>query len=105
MINWFVKKVLGTRNQREVRKMLPLVARINELEAEYQGLLDEQLIAKTTQFKERAGTGESVDSILPEACAVVKNAGRRLTERKHVAVVRGQSVVWDMIPFDVQLIG
>jgi preprotein translocase subunit SecA len=105
MINWFVKKVLGTRNQREVRKVLPLVARINELEAEYRGLLDEQLIAKTTQFKERVGKGESVDSILPEAFAVVKNACRRLTERKHVAVVRGQSVVWDMIPFDVQLIG
>ena len=105
MINWFVKKVLGTRNQREVRKLLPLVARINELEAEYQGLMDEQLIAKTTQFKERVGNGESIDDLLPEAFAVVKNACRRLTERKHTAIVRGQPVVWEMIPFDVQLIG
>ena len=61
MINWFVKKVLGTKNQREVKKLLPLVARINELEAEYQGLMDEQLIAKTTQFKDRVGKGESLD--------------------------------------------
>jgi preprotein translocase subunit SecA len=105
MINWFVKKVLGTRNQREVRKLLPMVARINELELEYQGLMDEQLIAKTTQFKDRVGAGESLDDLLPEAFAVVKNACRRLTERKHTAIIRGQPVVWEMIPFDVQLIG
>ena len=105
MINWFVKKVLGTKNQREVKKLLPLVARINELEREYQGLLDEQLIAKTTQFKDRVGKGESLDALLPEAFAVVKNACRRLAERKHTAIVRGQPVVWEMIPFDVQLIG
>src|ERR1700761_3101940 len=105
MINWFVKKVLGTKNVREVKKLVPLVARINELEQEYQGLLDEQLIAKTTQFKDRVGKGESLDSILPEAFAVVKNACRRLTDRKHQAIVRGQPVTWEMIPFDVQLIG
>src|SRR5579871_1228581 len=105
MINWFVKKVLGTKNQREVKKLLPLVAQINVLEAEYQSLLDEQLIAKTTQLKDRVGRGESLDAILPEAFAVVKNACRRLTERKHTANVRGQMVTWEMIPFDVQLIG
>ena len=106
MINWFVKKVLGTKNQREVKKMVPLVARINELELEYQGLMDEQLVAKTTQFRDRVqNQGESVDSLLPEAFAVVKNACRRLALRKHTAIIRGQSVVWDMIPFDVQLIG
>jgi preprotein translocase subunit SecA len=106
MINWFVKKVLGTKNQREVKKLLPLVARVNELEAEYQGLMDEQLIAKTTQFKDRIqNKGESVDSLLPEAFAVVKNACRRLAQRKHSANIRGQAVVWDMIPFDVQIVG
>jgi preprotein translocase subunit SecA len=105
MINWFVKKVLGTKNQREVKKLLPLVARINEIEREYQGLLDEQLVAKTTQLKDRVGKGESLDSVLPEAFAVVKNACRRLTDRKHQAIVRGQPVTWEMIPFDVQLIG
>jgi len=105
MIQWFVKKVLGTKNQREVKRLLPLVEKINALEAEYQGLMDEQLVAKTTQFKERFGKGETLDDLLPEAFAVVKNACRRLTERKHMTVVRGQSVVWEMIPFDVQLIG
>jgi len=105
MINWIAKKLLGSKNQRELKKLWPLVAKINEFEKEYQGLLDEQLIAKTTQFKERIGKGETVDDLLPEAFAVVKNACRRLAERKHKAVIRGQEVVWDMVPFDVQLIG
>jgi preprotein translocase subunit SecA len=105
MIQWFVKKVLGTRNQREVKRLLPLVDKINALEKEYQGLMDEQLIAKTTQFRERFGRGETLDDLLPEAFAVVKNACRRLTDRKHTALIRGQSVIWEMIPFDVQLIG
>jgi preprotein translocase subunit SecA len=105
MISWIVKKVLGSKNQRELKKLWPTVAKINEFEREYQTLMDEQLIAKTTQFKERVGKGETLDSILPEAFAVVKNACRRLAERKHSAVVRGQQVTWDMVPFDVQLIG
>ena len=105
MIQWFVKKVLGSKNQRELKRLWPLVEKINTFEVEYQGLLDEQLIAKTTQFKDRVGKGETLDSILPEAFAVVKNACRRLTERKHKAIIRGQEVLWEMVPFDVQLIG
>jgi preprotein translocase subunit SecA len=105
MIQWFVKKMLGSKNQRELKKLWPLVAKINEFEKEFQGLMDEQLIAKTTQFKERFGKGETLDSLLPEAFAVVKNACRRMTERKHACLVRGQEVTWEMIPFDVQLIG
>jgi len=105
MIQWFVKKVLGSKNQREIKRLWPLVEKINALEVEYQGLMDEQLIAKTTQFKERFGKGETLDDLLPEAFAVVKNACRRLTERKHVSLVRGQEVKWEMIPFDVQLVG
>jgi preprotein translocase subunit SecA len=105
MIKWLVKKVLGSKNQREVRRLVPLVHKINALELEYQGLMEEQLIAKTTQFRDRFGKGETLDDLLPEAFAVVKNACRRLTERKHSALIRGQQVVWEMIPFDVQLIG
>ena len=105
MINWFVKKLLGSKNQREMKRLWPIVQKINELEKEYQELMDEQLVAKTTQFKERVGKGESLNDLLPEAFAVVKNACRRLTERKHKSLVRGQEVVWEMIPFDVQLIG
>ncbi|HUB66379.1 MAG TPA: preprotein translocase subunit SecA [Candidatus Methylacidiphilales bacterium] len=105
MIKWIVKKVLGTKNQREVKRLVPLVEKINRLEEEYRDLMDEQLVAKTTQFKDRLAKGETLDDILPEAFAVVKNACRRLTERKHAATVRGQTVIWEMIPFDVQLIG
>jgi preprotein translocase subunit SecA len=105
MIQWFVKKVLGSKNQREVKRLLPIVEKINAFEVEYQRLMDEQLIAKTTQFRDRFGKGESLDDLLPEAFAVVKNACRRLTERKHKSLVRGQEVTWEMIPFDVQLIG
>jgi preprotein translocase subunit SecA len=105
MIKWFVKKVLGSKNQREVKRLWPVIEKINRLELEYQGLLDEQLIAKTTQFKDRVGKGEKLDDLLPEAFAVVKNACRRLTERKHKSLVRGQEVTWEMIPFDVQMVG
>src|SRR5271155_2079758 len=105
MIKWFVKKVLGSKNQREVKRLWPLVEKINQFEVECQGLPDEQLIAKTAEFKERFGKGETLDSLLPEAFAVVKNACRRLTDRKHKSIVRGQEVTWEMIPFDVQLIG
>ncbi|HEY0257350.1 MAG TPA: preprotein translocase subunit SecA, partial [Candidatus Methylacidiphilales bacterium] len=105
MIKWFVKKVLGTKNQREIKRLWPIVEKINQFELEYQGLMDEQLQAKTTQLKDRFGKGESLDDLLPEAFAVVKNACRRLTERRHSALIRGQQVVWEMIPFDVQLIG
>jgi preprotein translocase subunit SecA len=105
MIQWFVKNLLGSKNQREVKRLWPIVQKINQLEIEYQSLLDEQLIAKTTQFKDRVGKGETLDDLLPEAFAVVKNACRRLTERKHTSIVRGQEVIWEMVPFDVQLIG
>src|SRR5271155_1579880 len=105
MIQWLVKKVLGSKNQREVKRLWPLVEKINELEVEYQSLMDEQLIAKTTQFRERFGKGETFDEMLPEAFAVVKNACRRMTERKHKSLVRGQEVAWEMVPFDVKLIG
>jgi preprotein translocase subunit SecA len=105
MIKWFVKKVLGSKNQREVKRLWPLVHKINALELEYQGLREEELVAKTAAFKERVAKGESLDSLLPEAFAAVKNACRRMTERKHKSLVRGQEVTWEMVPFDVQLIG
>src|SRR5471030_3163331 len=105
MIQWFVKKVLGSKNQREVKRLWPLVEKINAFELEYQGLMDEQLIAKTTQFKDRFGKGETLDDLLPEAFAVVKNACRRMSDRKHKSLVRGQEVTWEMVPFDTQLIG
>ena len=105
MIQWFVKKILGSKNQREVKRLWPIVEKVNRIEAEYQGLRDEDLVAKTAEFKERFSKGETLDDLLPEAFAAVKNACRRLTDRKHKSLVRGQEVVWEMIPFDVQIIG
>ncbi|HHU14095.1 MAG TPA: preprotein translocase subunit SecA, partial [Lentisphaerae bacterium] len=76
---------------------------INEFEKSYQSLTDDQLKGKTVEFKERVAQGESLDDLLCEAFAVVKNACRRLcgTSRE----VCGHELVWDMVPFDVQLIG
>ena len=105
MFERFVTAFFGTKNQREIKRLLPLVAKINNLEKDYQKLSDEELKAHSVRFKERCQKGETLDSLLPEAFATVKNACRRLTASKHVSQVRGQSIVWEMIPFDVQLIG
>ena len=103
MLNAIIKAIFGTKSQRDVKKMRPLVAKINSIEEEYQKLSEEQLKAKTAEFKERYAKGESLDSLMCEAFAAVKNACRRLcgTELE----VCGQPVVWNMIPFDVQLMG
>jgi preprotein translocase subunit SecA len=103
MVNWLLKKIVGTKNQREVKRLWPLVHRVTELEEEYQRLSEAQLQAKTTEFRKRLADGETVDDLLPEAFAVVKNACRRMLGREWV--VRGQPYKWDMVPFDVQILG
>ena len=105
MIGWILKKILGTQNQREVRRMLPSVQEINRLEEGLRPLSREELKAKTAAFRERLAQGATLDSLLPEAFAVVKNCCRRFTEEKRTIRVRGQEILWEMIPFDVQLIG
>ena len=105
MLTNILKAIFGTKSQRDLKKMLPLVRRINQLEEEYRKLSDEQLQAKTPEFKERLAKGETLDDIMCEAFAVVKNACRRLAERHTEVDVCGQMQVWDMIPFDVQLMG
>ena len=105
MFTGILKAIFGTKSARDVRRMMPLVRRINQLEEEYRKLSDEQLQAKTPEFKERLANGETLDGLLCEAFAVVKNTCRRLKERNHEFEVCGQPMVWDMIPFDVQLIG
>ena len=103
MLNQILKAVFGTKSQRDLKKMLPLVRRINQLEVEYQKLTDEELQAKTPEFKQRLANGETLDDLLCEAFAVVKNACRRMVGRE--VEVCGQKQVWDMVPFDVQLMG
>jgi len=110
MIGFIIKKIIGSKNDREIRRLRPLVGKINESEASLQSLPDEALRQKTVAWKERLSKIEDNDElaaalneILPEAFAVVKNACRRLCGQE--IVVRGHPLKWEMIPFDVQLIG
>ena len=64
--------IFGTKSQRDVKRMLPLVARINRIEAELQNLSDEELQAKTAEFRQRLADGATVNSLMCEAFAVVK---------------------------------
>lgn len=86
----FAQKIFGTQNDRELKSIHPLVVRINELEKPLTSLTDAQLQAKTGEFRERIGRGESLDSLLPEAFAVARDAGRRVLGQRY---------------YDVQLIG
>ncbi|QQR79656.1 MAG: hypothetical protein IPJ69_09895 [Deltaproteobacteria bacterium] len=90
MFGALAKKIFGTGNERELKKIYPIVARINELETSVQNLSDDQLRQKTTEFKERIQKGETPDQILPEAFAVVREASKRVLGMRH---------------FDVQMIG
>ncbi len=110
MIGFIIKKILGSRNDREVKKMRPLVAKINEIEASLQSLPDDALRQKTADWKARFSAiqdqtevAAALREVMPEAFAVVKNACRRLCGQE--IIVRGHPLKWDMIPFDVQLIG
>jgi len=140
MIGWILKKILGNKNQRELKRVWPLVHRVSDIELGYQKLSDEQLQAKTGEFKARIEQGreqrgvnallaeahrlesalqseeakpvrrkaheleqEILEELLPEAFAVVKNACRRLVGREWP--VRGHLYKWDMVPFDVQVLG
>ena len=98
-----LKLFAGSHHRRFLRKCAPLVKRINALEIEYQKLSDDALRAKTAEFKARHAQGESLDDLLPEAFAVVKNAARRLCGTK--AIVCDHELAWEMVHFDVQLIG
>jgi preprotein translocase subunit SecA len=103
MLSFLFQKFAGRHHRKYVEKCRPIVARINEFEKSYQTLTDEQLRAKTDEFRARLGKGETLDQLLPEAFAAVKNAARRLVGRK--VVVCDHELTWDMVHFDVQLIG
>ena len=103
MINTVLKKVFGSKADRDMKHMRPLIEKINAFEVEYQTLTEEQLKAKTQEFRDRFAAGEILDDLLCEAFATVKNACRRLCGT--TARVAGHDLAWDMVPFDVQLIG
>jgi preprotein translocase subunit SecA len=85
-----LKLIFGSRNDRLLKSYRGVVGKINALESKIAALTDEQLRAKTAEFKQRVANGESLDALLPEAFAVVREAGKRMLEMRH---------------FDVQLIG
>ena len=103
MFSFLLKKFSGRHHRKYVEKCRPVVARVNEFERQYQALTDEQLRAKTDEFRARIQQGETLDQILPEAFAAVKNAARRLCGRP--VLVCDHELTWDMVHFDVQLIG
>src|SRR5438874_1792086 len=112
MVGWILKKILGSKNQRELKRLMPIVHRINEFDEQYKSLSDEALRAKTAIWKEELAKvpeledqWKRLDEILPEAFAVVKNAARRLKDRQDSFMVCDQPMKWDMVHFDVQLLG
>ncbi|MBD8636015.1 preprotein translocase subunit SecA [Stenotrophomonas sp. CFBP 13725] len=90
MINSLLTRVFGSRNERQLRQLNRIVAKVNALEPEMEAFSDEQLQAKTPEFKQRIADGEALDKVLPEAFAVCREASRRVLGMRH---------------YDVQLIG
>ena len=90
MLDTILAKIFGTKHEREVKAMLPLVAAINEMEPQMEALSDAELAAQTARFKEQLAQGASLDDLLVPAFAAVREAGRRTLDMRH---------------FDVQLIG
>jgi preprotein translocase subunit SecA len=90
MINAAIRKIFGSKNERVIRALMPQVERINELEPELQKLSDDQLRDKTVEFRARLAKGETLDELLPEAFATVREAAKRVLGQRH---------------YDVQLIG
>jgi preprotein translocase subunit SecA len=110
MVSWMLRKVIGSKNQREIRRICPLVDKINRLEEQFRSLTDDQLREKTATWKSELSKIDDPDElarrlyeILPEAFAAVKSAARRLLDSP--LVVCDQAIAWNMVHFDVQLIG
>ncbi|MBD8513067.1 preprotein translocase subunit SecA [Photobacterium sp. WH77] len=90
MLSKLLTKVIGSRNDRTIRRLRKIVDEINKLEPQFESLQDEELKAKTAEFRQRLEQGESLDQLLPEAFATVREASKRVFGMRH---------------FDVQLIG
>ena len=131
----FISKFIKSSNQRELDRLSKIVSKINSLEEEFINLKDSDFPNKTLEFKEKIKQGKTLDEILPEAFAVVKDTARRFYENDSIKVsatdfdkeigskktyvsidgesaiwknswdAAGKNVLWDMIHYDVQLIG
>ena len=103
MLNSILVKVFGSKHDREVKELWPVVGDINAWAEKFSSLTDDQLRAKTDEFRGRLNNGTPLEDLMPEAFAAVKEACRRLTGRTWP--VCGIDVTWEMVPYDVQLIG
>jgi preprotein translocase subunit SecA len=103
MISAILKKFSGRHYKKYLKKCQPIVERINAIELEYQSLTEAQLRAKTAEFMQRNQNGESLDDLLPEAFAAVKNAARRMCGNEYD--VCDHMLPWNMVHYDVQFIG
>src|SRR6185436_11955454 len=90
MIQNLLAKVVGTQNERDLKRLRPIVSQVGALEPATDALSDDQLRDKTAEFRERIARGETIDDLMVDAFAVVREAGRRTLKMRH---------------FDVQLIG
>ena len=90
MIAQLLARIFGTKNEREIKNLYPIVERINSFEPKLLTLTDQELAAKTNEFREQLSKGKTLDDILPEAFAVVRETARRRLGQRH---------------FDVQLMG
>jgi preprotein translocase subunit SecA len=99
----FLKKIFGSAHDRLLNKYRKIVHEVNRWDKQFSSLTDEQLRAKTSEFRQRLQKGESLDQLLPEAYGAVKNVCRRLSGTEvHVS---GYNQKWDMVPYDVQILG
>ncbi len=110
MINWISKKIIGSKNQREIKRLRPVVQQINEIEEMLQSQPEDALRQRTEEWKQKLAAMDDpaeqdrfLEEILPEAFAVVKNAARRLCGKE--LTVCDHTLEWNMVHFDVQLIG
>ncbi len=103
MFDRLLNSISGDYNQKKINKLLPFVKQINDLDAQWDDLTDEQIKAKTPEFIARIENGATLDDIMPEAFATVKQATKRMRWMK--CVVKWQEIIWDMVPYDVQLLG
>ncbi len=98
-------KFFKSKSDRDYQKLVPLLESVKSFRPEMESLDDAALQGKTEEFKSRLAEGMSLDDLLPEAFAVIWEACRRLNERKASWEVMGHEQVWDMVPYDVQIIG
>jgi len=103
MFENLLKSLFGSKHERDVKRTAPVVDEINKFFASYAALSEEELRGKTAEFKTRLAGGETLEDLLPEAFAAVKDACRRLCGRSWQVV--GITVDWQIVPYDEQLVG